>query len=59
MSSSPESSAVVDFTADSLVLPQAAEEADLSGENFVVGNLKYQLLTWKQKNKSFQRALSF
>lgn len=39
---------MVDFAADSLVLPQAAEEADLSGEGLVVGNLEHQLFTWEQ-----------
>lgn len=42
---------MVDFAADSLILPQTAEEADLSGEHLVVGNLVHQLLTWEQQMK--------
>lgn len=47
-STSPQFSTVVDFAADSLVLPQTAEEADLRGEHLVVGNLVHQLFTWEQ-----------
>lgn len=43
----PESCSVFDFAADPLVLPQAAEEADLSGEHLVVGDLVHQLFTWE------------
>lgn len=48
LSTSPQSSSMVDFAADSLVLPQTAEEADLSGEHLVVGNLVHQLFTCEQ-----------
>ncbi len=44
----PEPLTVADFAADSLIFPQAAEEADLSGEDVVVGNLVKQLFTWKK-----------
>lgn len=45
---SPQCLTVVDFAADSLVLPQAAEEADLSGKDYVVGNLVHQLFSWER-----------
>lgn len=44
---------MVDSATDSLVLPQAAEEADLSGEDLVVGNLVQQLFTCKQHKVKF------
>lgn len=39
---------MADFAAHSLVLPQAAEQADLGGEHRVVGNLVNQLLSCTQ-----------
>lgn len=47
-STSPQCLTVVDFAAYSLVLPQAAEEANFSGKDYVVGNLVHQLFSWKQ-----------
>lgn len=48
---SPEPLAVADFAAHALVLAQAAQEADLGGEDAVVGDLEQQLLTWDQRRR--------
>lgn len=47
----PVSWSVVDSAAEALVLPQTAEEADLGGENLVVGDLVNQLFTWGQRTR--------
>lgn len=42
---------MADFAAHALVLAQAAQEADLGGEDAVVGDLEQQLLTWDQRRR--------
>lgn len=43
---SPELLAAAPFAAHTLIVTQAAQEADLGGEDAVVGDLEQQLLTW-------------
>lgn len=54
---SPEPLAVADFAADALVLAQAAQEADLGGEDAVVGDLEQQLLTWDRPTAEERRGV--
>lgn len=49
---SPEPMALGHFAAHTLIVPQAAQEADLGGEDAVVGDLEQQLLTWDQHRRS-------
>lgn len=39
---------MADFAAHALVLAQAAQEADLGGDDAVVGDLEQQLLAWDE-----------
>lgn len=46
---------MADFAAHALVLAQAAQEADLGGEDAVVGDLEQQLLTWDQRRRGVSK----